>query len=118
MREEKMDPNSVWHQALDRWLESVQQGRFPRWVIWTLLAATAVFLIVFAHSLVLRREVRRKTQQLSEQNVALEKEVAVRRKAEATLQQGRERLQRQNRALADLSRIRIEGDTDIVPAAR
>ena len=65
LREQKMDRNSTWHRALEYWLEGYQlQRRFPQWVIWTLLGATAIFLIVFAHSMVLRSEVRRKTQQL------------------------------------------------------
>lgn len=66
LEEMKKDRNSVYHQSLKRWLEIEGAGYLmPRWIWWTLggVVGGAVLLGIFV--LLLRREVRRKTADLS-----------------------------------------------------
>lgn len=117
LREQKMDPDSAWHRAINKWLDPVD-SRWPAWAKWVLLGAAALFALMLAHSFILRAEVQRKTREIFSKNVALEQEVAERKRAEETVRESEQRLMRQNIALSELSRLDIQARRDLKPAIR
>ncbi|MGI8908572.1 MAG: ATP-binding protein [Candidatus Sumerlaeaceae bacterium] len=71
LREQKLDPDSAWHQGIERWLGQVKGG-WPYWVKWLLAGAVGLLVLSFIHTLLLRSEVRHKTAQLERQRQNLE----------------------------------------------
>ena len=74
LREQKLDPNSAWHEGVERWLGAVKTG-WPDWVKWALAGTAALLVLSFIHVLVLRAEVRRSTAQLQLERQNLERMV-------------------------------------------
>jgi|GEM_PF-1233472 len=74
----KADRNSAYHKALEQYLQVAAKGGVPRWVKWLIGIAGGLFAVFFALSGLLRREVRRRTEEL-------QKECEVRLKAEDAL---------------------------------
>lgn len=84
--EGKADPSSPYNNAMRKWfgLKGTSEV-IPAWILWGL--ATAAFLagLFVIMSVILRREVRRKTAELSLQNESLQAEVKNRTRAEEAL---------------------------------
>lgn len=97
MKEEK---GSAYHQSLRRWLGETTKLNLPHWIGWTLGAAAAGILLLFAMSIVLKYQVNRKTASLRMANEELEKQISETMKAHLELKHSEERLIRQERLSA------------------
>jgi len=69
----KNDFDSVYYRSLARWLKTpeVRTHRIPRWVWWINLSVFSLLILAGAFSLLLRRQVRLRTRELSESNARL-----------------------------------------------
>ena len=72
----KADKGSLYYQSFSRWFEGEAQKAFPRWVKGTLAGAGGLLVLLFIGNLLLRRQVQTRT-------LDLEKEIVVRKQAEA-----------------------------------
>lgn len=90
--EGKGNPSSTLGQAMEKWFGIKAGGIVPLWLWWVLggiAGLTALFVVV---SIILRREVSRKTAELARQNEALQAEVEHRTGAEEELVRKNEEL--------------------------
>jgi len=71
----KADPSSVYHRSIERWLGEAPEHRLPVWLWYALGGAGAFALLFVALSVMLRRQVRARTRELSAKNEALESEI-------------------------------------------
>jgi PAS domain S-box-containing protein/putative nucleotidyltransferase with HDIG domain len=71
LRAMKAQENSPYYLALQRWIEPLESQLLPRWIGWLAGGAAALLLLLGMHVAILRRTVRRKTEQLRLQNAAL-----------------------------------------------
>lgn len=103
LRRLKKNRQSTYYQSLDYWLG--QGGKkfhifeAPTWLWWSLLAALGLVFAFFTINLVLRREVARRTAELTIRNQDLMQEIKERRSAEEALRQS----ERRYRALLEMS---------------
>jgi ABC-type amino acid transport substrate-binding protein len=81
----KNDPSSPYSQAMQRWFGIKSGGVIPPYIWWILATAAGLIALFVIMSLILRREVRRKTAELSCRNEELQSEVASRTRAEREL---------------------------------
>lgn len=81
----KEDPRSIYHQAIHEFLEIQTPWQIPRWVYTVLLFVSGTVVTLVTFTLLLRHQVARKTREVMEKNMALQKEIAHRREAEAKL---------------------------------
>ena len=84
----KKDRTSVYHRALDQWLDYRKAGKwvFPRWLKGVLICGFLLLVLVFGGNMALRAKVNAKTRELSLKNRELRNEINERRRAEAALQ--------------------------------
>jgi len=81
----KKDPSSLYSRSMQRWYGIQAEEIIPAWLWWGLSGVSSLaFLFVFM-SYLLRREVSRKTAELTRQNEELQKEVSSRIRAEQEL---------------------------------
>jgi len=81
----KIDQDSVYYQAINRWLVFDAKTKLPRWV-WQLIAGvigSAVFFL--AATLLFRSEVKKRTKELSTTNEQLNDQIEERKKTEEEL---------------------------------
>ena len=90
--EGKHNPSSPYNQAMQKWYGIEPRSTIPPWLVWGLAGAAIIAILFVTMSFVLRREVRRKTAELSRQNEALQTEVLNRTRAEAELRTKNEEL--------------------------
>jgi ABC-type amino acid transport substrate-binding protein len=91
--EEKSDPTSYYSQTMQKWYGERAGWVIPPYLLWGLVITSGLVGLFVIMAIVLRREVRRKTAELSRQNEALQTEVASRTRAEAELVRKNEELQ-------------------------
>jgi signal transduction histidine kinase len=74
LSEWKRDSGSIYYQSLSRWL-NIETGRseIPRIMLLTIAALTGFLLLILTISILLSREVRRRTATLEQQKLAAEK---------------------------------------------
>lgn len=103
LRRLKSDRQSIYYQSLDYWLgqggKKFQIFEAPSWLWWGLLVALGLVITFVTVNLVLRREVTRRTAELTSRNQDLIQEIKERRAAEEALRQS----ERRYRALLDMS---------------
>lgn len=87
----KADPDSVYYQAVARWL-GAEPRRTPAWVPWAFAALGGALLLFMANTLTLRRLVARRTAELAANARALEREVAARSGYARALERSEQRL--------------------------
>jgi PAS domain S-box-containing protein len=92
----KEDKKSLYYQSLNRWLGELRIEVFPRWLLWVLIALSALVAAAILLIFLLKAVVRSKTAELAAGNRQLLAEVDRRRKTE-------QQLQRLNRAYKILS---------------
>lgn len=64
----KSDPNSIYYRSVDRWLGGgTSINCFPRWLLWSLGVASVLGVMLAILALVLRREVRLRTRELTDE---------------------------------------------------
>ncbi len=63
IKELKADPNSIFYEALDRWLETnlIERVVFPEWLKWVIIAISFLVLLLGGTSILLKREVTKRT---------------------------------------------------------
>ncbi|MCF8105317.1 MAG: response regulator [Desulfohalobiaceae bacterium] len=89
----KQNRDSFYHQTLEQWFDRRVEREVPGVLLFGLAAAVGLGGLFFIFALVLRRQVRAKTRELSERNQALEAEILKRRQAETRLQDYAETLE-------------------------
>jgi len=104
LTELKADPESAYHRIVDRALGERDGAHLSRALVLGLVVASVSTVLVGAVALVLRRQIRQKGHELRQSNQDLRREVAMRREAEAGTRKSKQALERQNRALVELSR--------------
>lgn len=82
---QKNDPTSFYSQTMQKWFGEKAGWAIPPWAIGGLAIAISLVCLFVIMSVVLRREVRKKTAALARQNAELESEVESRMKAEDAL---------------------------------
>lgn len=97
----KNERNSFYFLALNKWIEGVGETSFPKWLKWTLATGGGLLMLFFAANVILRSQVRSKTDELLQRNRQLEEEIAERRKAEDELSFRKSLLESQNEASID-----------------
>ncbi len=90
---EKHDPSSYYSQTMQKWFGEKAGWVIPPYILWGLAGTIALVALFVVMSVILRREVRRKTAELSLQNEELQSEVASRTRAETELVRKNEELQ-------------------------
>ncbi len=88
----KRSKHSAYHLARARWFNLQPEYDLPQWVAWLGGGIGVLTLALLLHSVVMRRNVRAKTRELSEKNQTLSDEILQRRQAEATLHRQKEYL--------------------------
>ncbi|MCX6006927.1 MAG: transporter substrate-binding domain-containing protein [Chloroflexi bacterium] len=85
----KQDNNSIYYRSLDKWLgaKSAEKSVIPVWLIWSLIGIGGLALLLGAGSLILRSQVRSRTQ-------ALTAEINSRNRAEVELATYRDHLEK------------------------
>jgi signal transduction histidine kinase len=91
--QERRDPSSYYSQTITKWYGERAGWAIPPYLLWGLVITSGLVGLFVIMAVVLRREVRRKTAELSRQNEALQLEVASRMRAEAELVRKNEELQ-------------------------
>ena len=82
----KADPTSTYNNAMQKWFGTKGTSEvIPAWLLWGLAAVAILAGLFVIMSVILRREVRKKTAELSKQNESLQAEVKNRMRAEAAL---------------------------------
>lgn len=76
----KNTPDSVYHQAVQRWLGSEPASRFPSYIPYLVGGLAAAFLLLVAISLLLRHQVAKQTRTLTRTNKHLKEEIQKRQK--------------------------------------
>ena len=81
----KMSPSSPYNRAMQKWYGIEAGSTIPLWLFWG-LGGIAFFAVLFViMSIILKREVEKKTAELSRQNEKLQEEIRSRRLAEDEL---------------------------------
>lgn len=65
LSEWKKDNNSVYYSITDQWVNRQTSTEFPQWLTYTLVALATILLVTLLMIFLLRREVQRRTQELS-----------------------------------------------------
>jgi len=82
----KADPASPYNNAMQKWFSTKGTSEvIPAWLLWGLAAVAVLAGFFVIMNALLRREVRKKTAELSQQNDSLQAEVRNRRRAEEAL---------------------------------
>jgi ABC-type amino acid transport substrate-binding protein len=89
----KSDPSSYYSLVIQKYFSKNAGWEIPPYLIWGLIITCGLVGLLVVMSVVLRREVWRKTTELSRQNEDLQSEVASRMRAEAELVRKNEELQ-------------------------
>lgn len=91
LRELKRDPDSVYYELVNQVFGMPGAHGVSRWLVWGIGIAVCLFLIAGSISLILKRQVRLKTAQLSTKNQELDKEIVMRRDVQDALSQSEAR---------------------------
>ncbi|MDD1690936.1 MAG: transporter substrate-binding domain-containing protein [Methanoregula sp.] len=103
LAEGKADPSSVYSSTMQKWFGMKgTSGIIPAYILWGIAIIAGLAGLFVIMSVILRREVRKKTAELSRQNVELQAEVAKRKRTEAELSQKNEDLQAAYEELATI----------------
>lgn len=87
----KKDPKSAYYHLIDRILGEKHHVWIPQSLVIGLLVAVSVASFLFITSFILRRKIKKRTEQLSANNKELHREILMRRDAEQALRESRER---------------------------
>ena len=79
----KRDDQSIYYKSLIKWIEGISPWKFPVWLVWFLIAAGGMLAVFAAGIVVLKKQVNRRTSELSKKNRELINEIADRKRAEA-----------------------------------
>ena len=85
------DGQSIYYQSISRWLVVDQKKVLPRWVSYLFIAVVGATLFFLGTSLLFRRQVQRRTEELTKTNSLLKSQILERRKTEEKLKLSEER---------------------------
>lgn len=90
LRQLKSSPNSIFYQSLDRWTTGSRKVAFPLWLrpLWLLGVIAAIMGLVIVGNVILRRQVKHRTEALKEtiaEKEKIESELAVAREIQLQL---------------------------------
>ena len=74
------DGQSIYYQSISRWLVVDQKKVFPRWVFYLFLAVAGTTLFFLCTSLLFRRQVHRRTEELTTTNSLLQSQILERKR--------------------------------------
>jgi len=83
----KRDPDSLYFQSIDRWLDQDTHERLPSWFFRTVVVFGVAVSLLLLTSLWSRYQVRRKTAELNDKNNELRMEIAERKQVESLLRE-------------------------------
>lgn len=81
----KADPESIYHHSVRRWLTGKTSTVMPEWVPWGVGVALGLVFFVLAMNVLLRRQVKVRTQELVENTLRLQGEIEQRHDAQERL---------------------------------
>ncbi len=87
----RADKNSIYYQSLEKWFSKSEAGSLPGWVTPALAVLAAIILMIFAISLLLKRQVSRKTAELKTVNKQLRAQIDQLQSAKASLRESEEK---------------------------
>lgn len=87
LRELKHNPDSIYHHLLNTIMIQPESSPLARWLPWALAVASILTMIALFTSLIFKRQVAKKINELSRTNRQLKEEIRSREKAEYALQQ-------------------------------
>lgn len=93
----KTDPDSSYYQILQKWKET-EPFEIPPYVIWGFAGALGLLVLSAGGNMLLKHQVERKTLELSDQNFALQEEIAERKRTQDDLKRAKEAAERANNA--------------------
>jgi PAS domain S-box-containing protein len=96
----KNTTDSIYYQAIERWLSSEEQSRLSKYATYLSIGALAIVLFLFALNLILRYQVSRQTHSLQQSNNHLTKEIAKRRRTMQELKKYARVVEASNDAIA------------------
>ncbi len=112
--EGKNNPSSTYHRVMQKWYGIKADEIIPSWLWWGLLCVAFLAALFLCMSYFLKREVRRKTSELAEQNEELQHEVANRTRAETELVQKNDELRAAYEQLAAMEKELRENYQDLI----
>jgi len=86
------DRHSIHYQLINRWLAGDTKKAIPWWVFYLFIAVVGATIFFFGASLIFRRQVLRRTEELSNTNSLLESQILERTKVEANFLESKQRL--------------------------
>ncbi len=86
VRNLKKDKSSIYYQSLSRWIGVDSKRKDPLWVYGAGAGAAGLILLVLVLNMILRSQVRKRTEELKAKNQVLIYEIERRKKVEAALQ--------------------------------
>ena len=91
VRNLKKDKSSIYHKSLSRWIGVDSEQKDLLWIYGVGAGAAGLILLVLVLNIILRSQVRKRTQELKGKNQALIYEIEHRKKVEAALQKNEEK---------------------------
>ncbi len=86
LRDLKTDKGSIYYRLINTWFRQATDQTFPKWALWIMLGIGGLFFLFFTISIMLKAQVKSKTEELSEKNLALVAQIEQRKQAEKDLQ--------------------------------
>ncbi len=87
LRKLKDNHQSIYYEALAKWFGIGEKSKFGKWFKWVISSFAVLFILFFTMSLILRVQVKSKTNELLIKNEALKKEIKYRKQAEEALRE-------------------------------
>ena len=108
LRKLKNNQQSIYYEALAKWLGIGEKSKFGKWFKWLISSFVVLLVLFLTVSLLLRVQVKSKTKELLIKNEALIKEINYRKDAEEALRESEEKYRNLfNNAQVGLYRTRI-----------
>lgn len=108
LRKLKNNQQSIYYEALAKWLGIGEKSKFGKWFKWLISSFVVLLVLFLTVSLLLRVQVKSKTKELLIKNEALIKEINYRKVAEEALRESEEKYRNLfNNAQVGLYRTRI-----------
>jgi two-component system, cell cycle sensor histidine kinase and response regulator CckA len=79
------DGHSIYFKLLNRWFNGDTKKVFPRWFVYSFIAVAGATILFFGAALLFRRQVQRRTEELTNTNLLLESQILERTKAQKAL---------------------------------
>lgn len=85
------DGNSIYYQLRNRWFADDTKKVFPLWFFYSFITVAGATLLFFGAALLFRRQVQRRTEELTNANLLLESQILERKEAQKALLENEEK---------------------------